>query len=171
MQNKEDKLKKEFTSQLEYDSKKGKLYWKISRGLAKKGDEVGYVRKEGYRCIVFRCKPYRVHRIIWLLEKGYIPKKQLDHINHDKDDNRIENLREVTHQENGKNQKLSIRNRSGFNGVSFDTTNKRWVASIGHNNKVLFLGRFDTIKEAVDVVSIKKKELCFHKNHGLKINK
>ena len=89
---------------LEY--KDGALYWKLSvnKRHARKGDRAGVTRPDLYRTVTLQGKKFLEHRLIFFLLKGYWP-KFVDHINQDKTDNRIENLREVTPQQNSLNHR------------------------------------------------------------------
>ena len=78
--------------------------------------------------------------------KGYI----VDHINHNPLDNRKENLRKVTYKENNKNSSLSKRNKSGFNGVYFVLSIKKWRALIRVDGKLLNLGLFKNKNDAIN---------------------
>ena len=93
----------------DYNRETGKLYHKKSRGKAKRGDEVGCVRPIGYRVTMIRKKQFLIHRLIWVIETGSFPDNIIDHINRDKDDNRIENLRDVTQLENLLNKELFVK--------------------------------------------------------------
>ena len=89
---------------LEY--RNGGLYWRVSPAKrVKVGDRVGYCNPDGYRHFEHKGRSYKEHRVIWQLFNGSIPEGMyIDHINRVKDDNRIENLRLVTHQENCMNK-------------------------------------------------------------------
>ncbi len=90
----------------EYNKLNGKLYYK--KKVANRvviGNEAGNDHHKGYRDIKIKGKIYRLHRIIWLIENGNFPKKQIDHINGIKNDNRIENLRDVNNRINCSNRK------------------------------------------------------------------
>lgn len=91
---------KELVNRVRYCYKKGHLIWSDCRVKRLNNSIVGSLNDRGYRVVKFKGKSYKVHRIIWFLHKGKLPKEQLDHINGIKDDNRIENLREATNQEN-----------------------------------------------------------------------
>ena len=83
-----------------------------------------------------------------------------------KDDNRIVNLREASHEDNGRNQKLSSRNKTGVFGVQPHTPGK-WKSWIKKNGKRKHLGVFDSFKKAVAARRQAEKEQGFHENHGL----
>ena len=141
-----------------YDN--GKLFRK------KNQKEAGYVSHYGYRIASFKNKRYPVHRLIWKLLKEDWPKNQIDHINQNRLDNRIENLREVSNQENNKNSTLRKTNKSGFNGISWCKDTKSWRASITVNGKNINLGRY---KYLDDAIIIRKEANIYHgfsENHG-----
>ena len=95
-------------SLLDYNPETGKFIWKVSKNnRVKSGSEAGTIQSSGHRSILIDKKDYLAHRLAWLWYYGRWPEDQIDHINHNPDDNRIENLREVSNQENGKNQSLS----------------------------------------------------------------
>lgn len=89
---------------------------------------------------------YRLHCIVMGTTD---PRLEVDHINHDKLDNRRSNLRICNHAENGKNLSLKRNNTSGFPGVHFDKTRLKWVARIKVDYREKHLGRFGTIEEAI----------------------
>ena len=89
---------------------------------------------------------YRAHRLIWLMYHGQWPPQEIDHINGDRADNRIVNLRLATASQNRANSKVYKTNRCGFKGVA-RTPYGRWVARI-HFEKTKYLGTFDTPEEA-----------------------
>lgn len=137
---------------LAYDPNSGTLTWKVNRGFkAKKGDVAGYVNKLGYRLISINDKPYFAHRIAWLLSTGEMPKLYIDHINGTPCDNRLCNLREVTHQQNMVNRKIGKNNTSGFKGVTFNKCQKKWQASARVNGKRIHLGYFNNPSEASSI--------------------
>jgi hypothetical protein len=90
----------------------------------------------------------------------------IDHINGDSMDNRIDNLRLVTHKENSLNKKLSSNNKSGVVGVSKNSRNKKWKADITYNNQKYYLGEFNNFDDAVKVRKAAEIKYGFHKNHG-----
>ncbi len=99
------------------------------------------------------------HRVIWKLMYGD-DAEIIDHINGKRDDNRLENLRNVTYAENARNRRLGANNTSGMIGVGFNKRQQKWTASIN-------LGSFDTKEEAMAERKRVQDLLGFHENHGL----
>lgn len=88
----------------------------------------------------------QLHRLIMNAPKGMV----VDHINHDTTDNRKENLRVVTHEENMRNRRAHQANSaSGLLGVHYNSSKKRWVAQIAVNKKQKHIGNFVNEREAV----------------------
>lgn len=102
-----------------------------------------------YRTVKIGGQVYPEHHIVWLLCKGRWPDRFIDHINGDPSDNRIENLREVTHGENMQNRRRAQKNNksSGLLGASM-RANGKWDARISVKGKNLYIGCFDTAEEA-----------------------
>lgn len=137
----------------------------------KKGDVCGSIFKNTttgrfYRQLNRKGKVYRYHRICWLLYYGHWPKQQIDHINGDGLDNRIINLRDVSHRENGMNQKKPKNNKSGICGVNWCKQTSKWRAEIMIKGKKKCLGRYEKIEEAADARSLAENKYGFHENHG-----
>lgn len=130
-----------------FEYKDGKLFYKKSEGPMKKGSKVGTVTRNGYLKTLIKKKPYMVHRIIFLMHHGYLP-KYLDHIDSNPTNNRIENLREATCSQNNLNRGKHKRNTSGYKGVTWVETCKKYSARIAINEKRFFLGYFETPQEA-----------------------
>lgn len=132
----------------------------------KNGKILGSLSKNGYIRTFLNKKEYKVHRLVWLYNYGYLPKKQIDHINHIRNDNRLCNLREVTRSENYKNKKIYKNNSSGVMGVQWYKNNKKWGASISIKGNTIFLGLFLKYSEAVDARKNAEILYGFHKNHN-----
>lgn len=113
---------------VEYDGVSGCFRWKPGRRCRKRWFR-GCKTSTGYLLIVLGKRYYLAHRLAWYLSTGEWP-PHLDHANGDKTDNRIENLRPATKQQNAFNQKLRSTNRSGFKGVYFDRRRNKWRAEI-----------------------------------------
>ena len=130
-----------------FDYKDGNLYWKSNRGVNKcAGKKAGSKCKTGYEHIYLDYKYIYSHRAIFLYHNGYLP-KILDHVNGIRDDNRIENLREVTSFQNSWNTKTKI-GISGVKGVTWDKSGKKWLAQLRANNKKIYIGRFELLEDA-----------------------
>lgn len=109
---------------------------------AKKGDRVGRGSPVGYRQVKVLGKMWREHEIVWIVCKGEMP-DVIDHINHDIHDNRIENLRSVTHKEN-------IRHGSGRQaGISVDKRTGKFVASIYVDCTKNHIGCYGKLEDAL----------------------
>lgn len=120
----------------------------------------------GYRKgLIFR-KTYQAHRIAFTIFHGRQPAEYIDHINGDKADNRIINLREVTLSENSKNQKRSSTNTSGFQGVHWNTNMRKWQVYIRSQNVRHHLGFFVSLDAAVEARKFAERKFGFHENHG-----
>ena len=115
---KDSEVTKELVDELfEYDSTTGNLLWRWPNGTAEAGDVAGYVRPQGYRYIRINSRDYAAHRLVWLMHHGSFPRNYIDHINNTRADNRIENLRDVTHAENMLNLAPGSGASSGYKGV------------------------------------------------------
>lgn len=130
-----------------YEYRNGDLLvkWRFNSRV-KVGDKAGSYLTDGYRQLRICGKQYREHHIVWLLHNDYLP-KELDHINCIRDDNRIENLRECTRNENMQNRKIATkRSKSGVLGVT--EVSGRFAACIRRDGVRKHLGTFDTPDEA-----------------------
>lgn len=115
-----------------------------------KETSIGYIEKSnGYKRFTLNGKKYYYHRFIWELHFGNIPEGfEIDHINRDRLDNKIENLRLVSHQDNNKNKGLNTNNKSGFKGVCWDKRSQKWYSYIMIDGKHKYLGLFENIQDA-----------------------
>ena len=114
------------------------------------GKTAGGINSVGYHVIAVLNKQILSHRLAWLYVYGEWPKGQIDHINGNRSDNRIVNLRDVTANMNQQNLKRGQRNNTYCNylGVSLLKRTGRYYAQIMYDGKRLFLGYFDTPEEA-----------------------
>ena len=119
----------ELRTLMTYDPVTGRFRWTTPRGSAKVGDLVGALDKEGYRRVRISRRSYYEHRLVWLWHHGEFP-RILDHIDRDRANNRIENLRECHESQNAANAKRCSLNTSGYKGVYFDVDRGKWVARI-----------------------------------------
>lgn len=165
---------------LVYEPESGKLFWKYrashwfkDEGNCKRWNST-FAGKEaftckhvkGYKIGIVNSKPYKAHRVIWCLVNGDWPAEQIDHINGDKSDNRLVNLRAVSNRENSKNQKMRITNTSGYTGVNFQKQSGRWQVRISTETGRIYLGLFDNLEEAIAVRKDCEASFGYHKNHG-----
>jgi hypothetical protein len=88
-----------------------------------------------------------MHNLAWLYVNGYLPINELDHVDRDKQNNKITNLRASTRAENARNKGVNVRNKSGFKGVRVKN-NGRFEAQLKVDGKMLYLGTYDTIEKA-----------------------
>lgn len=145
---------------LNYDPDTGIFTRRVSASnRVKIGDRAGSVNGMGYRHIYVDGNLYLAHRLAWLYVYGGFPPSGIDHINAVKDDNRIVNLREATQSENNQNRAKQSNNTSGFRGVSWHATAKKWHARIGVGNKLKHIGLFDTPEAAHAAYLAAKAEL------------
>ena len=147
---------------LRYDPETGFVYRERSLSNSTKvGQRAGYVHPTKlYRYLCVDGGYYFEHRIIWLLVHGQFPEAQIDHINGDRQDNRICNLRELNNSENAQNKKRACKgSTSGILGVSWMTRANKWRAQIQINKRVTYLGIFGTKEAAQSAYMAAKKRL------------
>ena len=133
------------------------------------GNRAGYVDNNGYRKLSIENKRYQEHRIIFLMHHGYLP-DTIDHIDGNPSNNLIENLREVTQQQNCYNSAIQKRNTSGFRGVSWSKTYSKWQSYVNFNKKRKFLGYFEDLEFAAFVADEARRLYhgSFYKHQGAK---
>ena len=135
---------------LHYDPETGIFTWKVRTSTrVKVGDAAGCPEGGGYLQIKLQSRPHKAHRLAWLYTYGVWPTDQIDHINRNRTDNRIANLREVSNKQNHQNKSKPSNNTSGHPGAYWDKQRSKWQAKIAHNRKQIHLGHFATIEEAV----------------------
>lgn len=131
-----------------YEYKEGKLYFKRNlHSKQREGAEVGSLNNNGYLKVCLDKKNYLVHRLIFLMHYGYLP-ELLDHIDMDKLNNKIENLREADKELNSWNRDKQANNTSGYRGVSWNKNAEKWHAYIKVKGVRKHLGLFNTPEEA-----------------------
>lgn len=134
---------------LRYNPERGKFYWRKTFYNVKANQVAGNINPSGYIEIGVFGKRYLAHRLAWFYVHGKWPQHEIDHINRIRDDNRIANLREATHAENLRNQKLNKRNTSGHRGVCWDAEKRLWLVQVGFHGKTVYGGRFALKADAV----------------------
>jgi len=97
---------------------------------------------------------------------GAFPKGDIEHINGNRADNRLANLKDIPRKDSMKKRKVGKNNRSGRIGISWHKHSERWYACIGKNGRTEFLGYFDDFGDAVAARVAAEKRLKYHKTHG-----
>lgn len=150
-----------------FEYRDGHLYWIKTRQGVKLGCPAGSKHSNGYIRLRYNYSYLLAHRVIWEMHKGSIPEgMEVDHINHVRNDNRIENLRIVTHKNNQMNQRLNRNNISGCSGVRWSKRDGKWYSRPEVNGKSFYLGSFNSKEEAIEVTRMFYKDNGFHENHG-----
>jgi hypothetical protein len=151
-----------------FEYKNGNLYRLTTLGNYNVGMLAGGEKpKRSYRYIHIKGANYLAHRLIYLYHHGIMP-KFIDHIDENKVNNTIENLRPATHQQNCLNIGIKKSNTSGVKGVSWHPRDKVWMAQIRIEGKKVFLGNYKDIAEAEKIVRLTRDK--FHGefiNHGI----
>ncbi len=133
---------------LTYDLNTGNFYWNETRGPALKGSIAGSLENTGYIAIRIGLKSYLAHRLAWLYCFREWPENNIDHVDRDRSNNSLDNLRDVTQFINGRNRGLNKNNTSGYKGVYRDKNKIKWNAEIIINGIKHRLGSFNTPEEA-----------------------
>lgn len=150
-----------------YNPETGVIVNRVARGTrAQVGAIAGHVDSLGYRHIVIEGKRYAAHRLIWLYCHGQWPKEQIDHIDGDPSNNKLENLREATNSQNSRNRKIASNNASGITGIHWRKHQRKWHAKIKVHGKCKHLGYFDDLGEAALARKAAEEKYGFHENHG-----
>jgi hypothetical protein len=144
-----------------FDYCDGVLYWKTSRGKSKAGKVAGKINSKGYHAVGVNKKLYLAHRLIYLYHHGILP-KYIDHVDGNKLNNTIENLRECTLAQNSANSKAQKNNTSGAKGVFWIKRIKSWQVSLSVNGKRKHIGNFKDF-ELAELVAIEAREK-YHKD-------
>lgn len=155
-----------------YEPDSGKLYWikNSNNGHKRIGDEAGTITPNGYRIVCIWNYYIMSHRIVWALQGLTVPNGYcIDHINGDKQDNRLANLRCTTITLNCRNQKLRKNNTSGHIGIYWKTDKKKWEATITVNRRKIWRQYFTDIHEAVSCRQFEAAKYGFHPNHGQRV--
>jgi len=141
----------------------GAIYWKTKTKTATRvtiGKRAGGDHGDGYRCVSINNKRYLEHRVIFLMHHGYLP-RFIDHIDCNKSNNKIENLREASIFQNNQNNP-NIRSASGVKGVYFNKQRNKYHCQLWANGKSECVGYFENLDEAKSAML--KARAQFHKN-------
>lgn len=145
---------------LDFDCDSGVFFCK------KTGFEAGTVTHDGYIRVSIKSKKFTAHRLAWVMYYGELPSKDIDHIDHDKRNNKKENLRLVSSKENARNKKLSLLSSTGVSGVSWLKRGSRWRVTIRGGSERIQVGEFNDFFEAVCARKSAEKQFNYHENHG-----
>lgn len=164
MHDKEELTQKRLRELLYYESTSGNFLW-----VAKSSPKSNYIkigdiagsRDNGCIRIKVHKKSYLAHRLVWLYVYGKFPEKLLDHVDGNRSNNKVDNLREATSAQNTLNQRLRVSNTSGFKGVSKQGEVDKWRAYCSVNGEIIYLWLYDTPEEAGHI-----REEFAKKNHG-----
>lgn len=164
---------------LRYEPETGKLYW-LKRPRQAFASQRSYnswnskhggkealttITAEGYKSGTVLRTHQLAHRVAWAIHHGEWPTLQIDHINRDRNDNRIENLRDVSKRENARNMGRRWDNKSGCTGVSWCKREGKWTAYIRHHRQI-HLGYTPRFCEAVKLRKAAERKYGFSALHG-----
>ena len=148
----------EFKDLFEYID--GKLYWRVPRGTKiKAGQRAGHLQETGYWAINLNKKIYKEHRVVFFIHHGFFP-NYVDHIDGNKLNNKIENLRECSQSQNALNQKTNKRNECGYKNVSLDKRCNKYRVQIQINGKDKFFGYHEDLELACLVAEEARNKFC-----------
>lgn len=170
---------------LDYEPAIGKLFWKHRDASWFRDGKDGAQRNankwnarfagcealtadngQGYRVGLIFGRQRMAHRVAWLLGYGDWPAGEVDHINGDRSDNRLTNLRTVSAVENMRNRKRPATNQSGAIGVRWIKSRNKWRADIKVDGVSRFIGHFASFEDAVAARKSAHSNFGFHENHG-----
>jgi hypothetical protein len=146
-----------------FDYKEGNLVWKCKNT---KGKIAGSLKPHGYTIVEIDGKPIMAHWIVWIMHNGSFD-GQIDHIDGNRSNNKIENLRVVTQAQNQWNRKISANNTIGVKGIRLRKDTNKYEARITVCGKRIVLGSYKDL-ELAELVA-KEARLKYHKqyaNHG-----
>lgn len=147
---------------LRYDPLTGVFYWLNPTAYCMHpGDVAGFVDYTGYAYIKIDRVKYSAHRLAWLYVHGSMPDEQIDHVNNNRSDNRISNLRLASRSQNMMNQYVRKDSISGVKGVGWDKKMQSWRARCQVGGKRVVIGWFDSVEEAEESLRVYRE-----KNHG-----
>lgn len=144
-----------------YDADIGRFRWKTNRPRGvMAGDIAGsFNPATGYRRVSLDGVRHWEHRLIWVFHNGDIGKAEIDHIDGDRTNNKIENLRLSDRSTNLQNQSATRKSRSGLLGVSWNKSGRKWRAVICLNQRRIYLGLYSTPQEAHQAYLTAKSKL------------
>jgi hypothetical protein len=135
------------SAMLRYDPETGHLFWLQQVSTRRVGDQAGNKRSDGYVKVQLNGKPFKAHRLAWALHFSEWPEGEIDHINGDRSDNRIVNLRVVNRKQNNHNRRPQVAS-SKYKGVQWHKAAGKWVARAYLEGKRTHLGVFSSEEDA-----------------------
>ena len=177
--NEKYKSYKALAAQVTYDPETGVVTWKRREEITRwdkafnaqfAGRECGSIDKIGYQVIGFshegKLNRLKAHRLAWLIVHGKLPDGEIDHINRNRADNRISNLRDVPRAINHRNLTMLRNNTSGVTGVCWHKTKGKWQARAKIDGRYRSVGLFTCIHEASAAVKAFRAKHGFTGSHG-----
>jgi len=151
---------------LDFDPLTGVFLWKVNRrGNSRAGDVAGKQTTQGYRSIRVDGRDYQAHRLAWLYVHGAWPEQQIDHLNGQRSDNRLANLRDVSGSINQQNRRVASRGKSSPLGVYWIDNNPgnpvpgHWYARITVRRRLVTIGKFSSTEAAHQAYVAAKRQL------------
>jgi hypothetical protein len=158
---------------LRYEPETGKLFWRDCEEMPAcwrarwPGREAfANINRDGYWKGNIDDRSFTAHRVIWAIYNGSWPVGAIDHIDGDRQNNRITNLRDATHVQNSRNRALMATNTSGVCGVDWYKPCKKWRARVYSEGRYIYLGLFDTIDAASSARAEASRQYGFTDRHG-----
>ena len=148
----------------------GNLVRKVqTSNRVKVGDVIGWNNATGYLCVRLDGYHWLIHRLIYLYHHGVMP-KVIDHIDGNPLNNKIENLREATMEQNSLNQKGRKNSFSGIKNVYWNKKLSKWYVHVKRNKDIIHFGMFDDV-EFAELVAIMAREKYHgvYANHGVAV--
>ena len=149
--------------ELLFTYKDGHLYWNNTFSRIKAGQMAGSPSTRGYWVVGIRQKRYKLHRLIFMMHYGFMP-KYVDHIDGNTSNNKIENLRTATAAQNAYNSKKPFNNTSGLKNISWDKEYNKWVVRIGIDGVLKNFGRYNDIEYAKFIAEAMRYK--YHKQYA-----
>lgn len=142
---------------ISYSPLTGEFVWLVQpNGRVPVGSIAGHARPDGYIQIGFEGRPYLAHQLAWLHSHATLPKVELDHVDGNRANNRLSNLREASHAENMQNKAKYKNNPFGHTGVYWNPKTCKWFANIRVDGKMIHLGHFVKLADAINTRTIAK---------------
>lgn len=155
-------IEQDLKQELEYDPNTGVIHRRPGPWVPVCRPTLNTPHPSGHLYGTFRRKTFKAHRVAWFLYHGSWPEGEIDHIDGNAQNNKLENLRDVTHTENTRNMKRRKDNTSGVTGVCYQKSINRWVVRVGKT----YVGCYKTCDEAVNARRAAEQAAGYHENHG-----